>query len=272
MRFAYIFILLASASLLSAMSLRPIEIEDQLITSEAVVRAEVLKTSTEREGSHIYTKVKIRVKEAFSGATAGEEIEFRMLGGELDGEKMIIPGMPTFKVGDDIILPLTGGPVPTPSGAISVFPIVRNAAGVEMVSVANSMNVGESGGDAGCSHTSEGAILKGVEYVSTIKEARPIQVTYTYYEEYGWIPGYSCKPVEVDDVKLDREGVDELFSHGDHSFAGAIYEELLARDLQRDADNIVAFNRLMKGHSALVLPLSTFRQYIQSVMKGMPSD
>lgn len=85
---------------------------DQLVNeSDYIVRASVVSLRSEYrdgpQGRLIITFVKIRVRETLAGE-APAEIELELLGGRIGDDQLIVNGAPTFRVGDDDFLFVSG--------------------------------------------------------------------------------------------------------------------------------------------------------------------
>ncbi|MGH7150042.1 MAG: hypothetical protein ACREIU_05065, partial [Planctomycetota bacterium] len=74
--------------------------------SEAILEGKCLSTRSVLDGAgNIATAVRVEVSRAFKG-TAGE-IEFRIPGGVIGDRGLLVPGMPAFSVGEEVLLFLT---------------------------------------------------------------------------------------------------------------------------------------------------------------------
>ena len=92
-----------------AMSVEPMDFAKLVAGSEAVVKAEILEVRGAWVGEgadrRIMTTVRLRVRETAKGAPkTGEEMGLEFLGGRADGKRMVVFGMPEFRVGDTEIL------------------------------------------------------------------------------------------------------------------------------------------------------------------------
>jgi hypothetical protein len=76
--------------------------------AERVVEGRCLSTRPVLDGAgNIATEVRLLVARGFKGAQAGTEIDFRIPGGEMGGEGLVLAGMPTFRAGEEVLLFLT---------------------------------------------------------------------------------------------------------------------------------------------------------------------
>ncbi|HET6201884.1 MAG TPA: hypothetical protein VFI25_03665 [Planctomycetota bacterium] len=75
--------------------------------SEAILEGKCLSTRPVLDGAgNIATAVRVAVSRAFKGAAVGE-VEFRLPGGEMGDRGLLIPGMPGFSAGEELLLFLT---------------------------------------------------------------------------------------------------------------------------------------------------------------------
>ncbi len=94
-----------SAAQLSATSVLAVDFDRLSKIARHVVSGEVVRISADAdENGYIYSNVSIRVAQAVPQQLAGREYTLRMIGGELDGKRMFIQGMPSFGVGDEVVL------------------------------------------------------------------------------------------------------------------------------------------------------------------------
>ncbi len=76
--------------------------------SEVIVEGRCVATRAHRdELGGIATEVSFRVEQGYRGAAAGRLIRFSVPGGELDGKAFVIPGVPVFRPGDEVLVFLT---------------------------------------------------------------------------------------------------------------------------------------------------------------------
>ncbi len=112
--------------------------------SDYIVRAVVESVRAERrsgpQGDMIWTLVGLRVTETVAGNPPAR-LELAMAGGELDGERLVLVGAPTFRVGDeDFLFIRDNGRVVYPLFAMMYgrYPVLRDAAtGAEYVARSN---------------------------------------------------------------------------------------------------------------------------------------
>lgn len=103
----------------SASTVLKVDIAEMTRISPWVVRARVTAVTSvdlRKRGDSIYTDVTLTIDEIYKGGDAPKTSIMRLPGGlGEDGMALTVPGMPTFKVGDDVVLflEMTGlGPVP----------------------------------------------------------------------------------------------------------------------------------------------------------------
>jgi len=76
--------------------------------AERIVEARCVSTTPVLDDwGHVLTEVRLRVARGLKNATPGAEIAFRIPGGEIDGQGLVIAGMPRFRVGEEVLLFLT---------------------------------------------------------------------------------------------------------------------------------------------------------------------
>ncbi len=106
-----------------------------------VVRAKVHEVAFSKQDGRIYTDARLRVVECLKGACAAE-VTIRQLGGELDGEGMVLEGAAAFATGDEVVVFLrprrdgTYAPVGMAQGVLRVErsgALVRDLRGMELV-------------------------------------------------------------------------------------------------------------------------------------------
>ena len=109
-------LLLLSASLLVAPASRATTFE-RVTTAElarraervCVVRCDGCRAERDRRSGLVYTIVRLRLIEDFKGRSAGSTIQLRLVGGEAEGVRTVVVGMPTFRTGEESVL-LLGKP------------------------------------------------------------------------------------------------------------------------------------------------------------------
>jgi len=70
----------------------------------AVVKCESCRAERDRQSGLVFTRVRLRLLEDLKGRTAGSTIELRLVGGELDGVRTVVVGMPVFRIGEESIV------------------------------------------------------------------------------------------------------------------------------------------------------------------------
>ncbi len=100
---------LAGASMASATTVQKLSMKDLSKNSAAIVRAEVVDSDARYDADkEIYTYVTLRVLEPVKGSRKDDVITIRQLGGIVDQIASIVPGMPTFKKGEEVVVFLSG--------------------------------------------------------------------------------------------------------------------------------------------------------------------
>jgi hypothetical protein len=101
-------VFVALAGLVSATVVAKLELGDLVERSDRIAEGRVASTETFRNArGTICTRVTIEVSRGFRGAAAGEIFSFAVPGGELGKLGLMIPGMPQFKEGEELLLFLT---------------------------------------------------------------------------------------------------------------------------------------------------------------------
>ncbi|HEU4522650.1 MAG TPA: hypothetical protein VFT12_11645, partial [Thermoanaerobaculia bacterium] len=72
--------------------------------SNAVVIARVASTESRWDGGEIYTYTRVEVVDGLKGAKKGDAIVVRQLGGQVGELASIVPGMPSFHSGEEVVL------------------------------------------------------------------------------------------------------------------------------------------------------------------------
>jgi hypothetical protein len=100
---------LLTASYAAATTVQKMSLRDLAKKSDAIVLARVEdETARYDANKEIYTYITVRVLDPVKGPKKDELITIRQLGGTVDKIASIVPGMPTFKKGEEVVLFLTG--------------------------------------------------------------------------------------------------------------------------------------------------------------------
>ena len=119
---------------LSASSVVRVDVGQLSQLANSIVGGRVVNIAAEKnpDNGYIYSKVTLQVSQAIPSYLAGREYQFRMVGGELNGKRSHIAGMPRFQVGQDVVLFLNNRPAdvfgPTVGLWQGVFFVERDAA------------------------------------------------------------------------------------------------------------------------------------------------
>ncbi|MHC4955464.1 MAG: hypothetical protein ACYTGZ_16550 [Planctomycetota bacterium] len=70
----------------------------------AVVRCDSCRAIRDRQSGLVYTHVRLRLLEDLKGRSAGSTIDLKLVGGEADGVRTVVVGMPRFVSGEESIL------------------------------------------------------------------------------------------------------------------------------------------------------------------------
>jgi hypothetical protein len=99
--------ILCVAADLPATSMRQLSLGELSRGSSSIVLAKVAKTEARFEGREIYTYVSLTVSQGLKGAKKGEILVVRQLGGQVGKLASIVPGMPSFAQGEEVLVFLT---------------------------------------------------------------------------------------------------------------------------------------------------------------------
>ncbi len=137
-RFAWILVLTLALSASTVVRLDVGQLS-QLATN--IVGGQITNITPEKDSDngYIYSNVTMQVSHAIPSTLAGHNYQFRMVGGELNGKRLHIAGLPQFRVGQDVVLFLNSQPEgvfgPTVGLWQGVFFVERDAAtGMQTVS------------------------------------------------------------------------------------------------------------------------------------------
>lgn len=104
-------LLLAAAAALPASSVLNVSFEQLARSANRVVSGEITAVNpVAGPNGMIYSNVTMRVTRAVPRALEGQSITVRMVGGELDGRRVYVQGMPRFSAGDEVVLFLNRQP------------------------------------------------------------------------------------------------------------------------------------------------------------------
>ena len=105
---AFAALALVVTSLASATTVKQMSLRDLAKKSDAIVLAHVEDASARYESNkEIYTYITLRVLEPVKGPKADAIITIRQLGGVVGDIASIVPGTPTFKRGEEVVVFLT---------------------------------------------------------------------------------------------------------------------------------------------------------------------
>jgi hypothetical protein len=79
----------------------------QRSSSIALAKVEAAESRWDESGKEIYTYVTLRVVEKVKGKKDRETVTLRQLGGQVGNIASIVPGMPSFKKGEEVVVFLT---------------------------------------------------------------------------------------------------------------------------------------------------------------------
>jgi hypothetical protein len=100
---------LVGASTAGATTVQKLSMKDLSKNSASIVRAEVVDSDARYDtDKEIYTYVTLKVLEPVKGSRKDEIITIRHLGGIVDNIASVVPGVPTFKKGEEVVVFLSG--------------------------------------------------------------------------------------------------------------------------------------------------------------------
>jgi len=99
-------IALLAASLASATTVQKFTLKELATKSNAIVMARVEDQSSRQDAGNkeIYTYITVSVLESVKGAKGEKTITIRQLGGSVGNLISAVPGMPSFKAGEEVVL------------------------------------------------------------------------------------------------------------------------------------------------------------------------
>lgn len=98
---------LAISSIATATSVQRFSVRDLSTRSASVAVARVVASESRWDGGEIYTYITLQVSEGLKGARKGETLQLRQLGGQVGDIASIVPGMPSFKNSEEVLVFLT---------------------------------------------------------------------------------------------------------------------------------------------------------------------
>jgi hypothetical protein len=98
---------LAISSIATATSVQKFSVRDLATKSSSIAVARVTASESRWDGGEIYTYITLQVSEGVKGARKGETLQLRQLGGQIGDIASIVPGMPSFKSNEEVLVFLT---------------------------------------------------------------------------------------------------------------------------------------------------------------------
>lgn len=98
---------LLSASFAAATTVEKMSLRDLAKRSEAIALARVEDETARYDGGEIFTYITLRVLDPVKGPKADDMITIRQLGGTVGDRASIVPGTPSFKRGEEVVVFLT---------------------------------------------------------------------------------------------------------------------------------------------------------------------
>jgi hypothetical protein len=104
---AILALLMMSTSLATATSVRKFSLQELTKKSSAIVMAKVEDSYSRWENKEIYTYSTLRVVDHVKGMKGQTTVTIRQLGGRVDDVASVVPGMPRFRTGEEVVVFLT---------------------------------------------------------------------------------------------------------------------------------------------------------------------
>ncbi len=105
---AFVALAMVTASYAAATTVEKMSLRDLAKKSDAIVLARVEDESARYDSNkEIFTYITLRVLEPVKGPKKDDVITIRQMGGTVDKIASIVPGMPVFRKGDEVVLFLT---------------------------------------------------------------------------------------------------------------------------------------------------------------------
>lgn len=102
----FLLLLIGSATLAVATSVRPPEFPELVEGAELIFRGEVVAVDSSWQGEgtarHVATRVRFHLEKVLKGA-ADAELTLEFLGGQVSARRLTIAGMPRFAVGERVV-------------------------------------------------------------------------------------------------------------------------------------------------------------------------
>jgi hypothetical protein len=97
---------LLSASLAGATTVQKFSISDLAKKSETIALARVDDVSSRWDDNHkeIYTFISLKVLDGVKGSRKNDVLTIRQIGGSAEGKISVVPGMPTFTKGEEVVV------------------------------------------------------------------------------------------------------------------------------------------------------------------------
>lgn len=104
---AILALLMFGASMATATSVQKFSLQELTKRSSAIVMAKVEDSYSRWENKEIYTYSTLRVLDHVKGMKGQTTVTIRQLGGRVDDIESIVPGMPKFRMGEEVVVFLT---------------------------------------------------------------------------------------------------------------------------------------------------------------------
>lgn len=97
---------LLGASLAGATTVQKFSISDLAKKSETIALARVDDVSSRWDDNHkeIYTFISLKVLDGVKGSRKNDVLTIRQIGGSAEGKISVVPGMPTFTKGEEVVV------------------------------------------------------------------------------------------------------------------------------------------------------------------------
>lgn len=94
----------AASATVWASTVLKLDLESLVANSEQIVDGRVTKVQSKVEDGKVYTYTTVNVEEGMKGATTGETVTIKQLGGRTDELATWVPGVPHFQDGERVIV------------------------------------------------------------------------------------------------------------------------------------------------------------------------
>jgi hypothetical protein len=97
-----------AASALATTALRPLSVDEMATRADLIVRGQVDRIDSYKDGDKIYTNIDVAIAETWKGEAETTTVRIRVYGGVADGRRTIVIGAPCWDPGEEAVLFLVG--------------------------------------------------------------------------------------------------------------------------------------------------------------------